>query len=290
VTPAVSRATSPPVPTATIRETASLTSDVPEPAPKKWRLKDGKTEEEVDEAELVRRAHLGTHAHRRIKGAAELEKRFNDLDSKLKTPAGLIELAEKMGYQEDDLRQVLEDYYDRRFIKPKEMSPEQRRIAELEAAAKKRAEEDRAREEDTKKTHFEQLKAHHKAKLSEFVRAALTEGKLPADEDHVRLVAHEIHLLRKAGLPVDVKSVAAEVRRRVQQTNERRYTTASDEELESMFTPEVLKRFLKLSVSLHKKRLSVPAPAPLDPNAEPAPEKKSSQKYIGMNAWLKKRR
>lgn len=264
--------------------------------PKKYRLKVDNREEEVDETELVKRAQLGTAAHRRMQKAAEIERQKAQFDEKVKTPQGALELFRQntgkyTPEQKEQLRQSLEDFYDQEFIKPGAMSPEQKRIAELEAKEKARQDADKEAEETTKAEQQKKLLSHHKAKLSEFVRATLTEGKIPADEDNVRLAAHEITLLRKAGLPVDPKSVAAEVNRRIQARNERQYANATDDELEAMFSPVLLKRLLKLSIGLHKKRSAAPAPqvTEQDPEAAKAAGGKSG-KYIPMNSWLKNRR
>jgi hypothetical protein len=259
--------------------------------PKKYRLKVDKQEEEVDEAELVRRAQLGTAAHRRMQKAAEAERQAAELREKLKSPKGIRDLIDSGEYDPNELREVLEDVYKRKYLDPESLTPEQRRIQELEARERQREDADKRTQAEAHETQKKALLAHHKAQYVKSIKEALTVGKLPQSEKMVKLAAEEIYLMKKAGLPIDPKEVAAAVRRRKTEEHRAFYEGADEDTLREVLGEPLMKRFLKISIDWYKKqRATPPAAEPvLDPVRQDSSGKKKSA-YIPLSQWQKSRR
>jgi hypothetical protein len=264
--------------------------------PRKLKLKVDSQELELEEAEVIRRAEIGTHATKRLQQAAELERREHARLEKLKKPQGLFEMADEMGYTPDEFRAAMEQEYKRRFLDRDSLTPEQKRIQELEEREQKRLEAEQKQAEQTKGQQKEMLKKHHQKQFATTIKAALEQMKaiMPnaePSERWVKLAAREVYNLRKAGLPADPASVATEVRRALSEEHRMIYKEAPLEFLREMLGEDVLKRMLTLSIEWHRAGAANP-PAPKVTEPDPAAGGNAGKKpsrYIKMNDWQKSR-
>ena len=99
---------------------------------KKWKLKAGKQEREVtSEAELVRLAQLGIGANEKFEQAAKTRKQAEEvLEIIQKNPA---EALTKLGF---DVRKLAEEYLAEK-IQEEMLTPEQKKVKEMEQQLKK---------------------------------------------------------------------------------------------------------------------------------------------------------
>lgn len=269
----------------------------PETPARKFKLKVGEREEEVDESEVVRRAQIGTHATKRLQTAAELEKKNAALEEALKSPKALSKLAKERGWNREELRAEIEQFYKSEFLDGDALTPEQKKLKEYEEREAKRLEDDKKKEEGEKARQKQLLVSHHKKQFAQGIKSALDEIKvmapeLPHDEEMIKLAAREVYLNRKAGLPVDPKAIAAAVEKKLTAHHRAFYQNAPLDTLTRVLGPDVFKRMLKLSIEWHKsqgaKPLQPPTPTLVEPEGATPKEKKSD--YIKLNEWQKQRR
>lgn len=271
------------------------TPKTPEP-PKRFKLKVGDREEEIDETEVVRRAQIGTHATKRLQTAADIEKKHSALEEALKSPKALAKLAKERGWNREELRTEIEALYKSEFLDQDALTPEQKKLKEYEEKEAERLENDKKAAEAEKTRQKQLLVSHHKKQFAAGIKAALDELKIMApelehDEEMIRLAGREVYLNRKAGLPIDPKSIAAAVEKKLTAHHKAFYQNAPLETMVRVLGPDVLKRFLKLSIEWHKSQTAKPAPTPslVEPTTDGAPKEKKSD-YIKLNDWQKSRR
>lgn len=151
---------------------------------KKWKLKIDGAEEEVDEPELIRRAQIGQAGYKRMQEAASKQK---ELEAKFKEfEADPIKFFSKSG---KDFREVAEQFLIGELEK-EQMSPEQRRLRELEARVKEQEEKERQIKEDMEKQELTRQEQRFAEEYDRGVAKALESTGLPRDPYTVKRMAN----------------------------------------------------------------------------------------------------
>jgi len=179
----------------------------------KLKIKDLEMDEESAYREIQRgrqTAKLLTEAQKRAQAAEQKEAALAAKKGKYKEDLGSF--FEDLGVDENTAAQLAADYIYKNQILPQEMSPEQRRVAELEA---------KLAEYETEKTTLEQMRteseraavvqAESQRLQAELVEAAKA-GKIPATQYGMRKIASKMLELESRGLSVPLEQIAAVVR------------------------------------------------------------------------------
>jgi len=179
----------------------------------KLKIKDLELDEEAAYREIQRGRHtakLLTEAQKRAQAAEAKEAALAAKQGKYKEDLGTF--FEDLGVDEETAAQLAADYIYKKQILPAEMTPEQRRVAELEA---------KLAEYETEKNTLEQMRTESERAAivqqeSQRLQAELVEaakaGKIPSTQYGMRKIAAKMLDLESRGLSVPLEQVAAVVR------------------------------------------------------------------------------
>lgn len=184
------------------------------PAPKqKLKIRDLELDEEAAYREIQRGRHtskLLTEAQKRAQAAEAKEKAIAEKQGKYKQD--LSALFEDLGLDDDAAATLAADYIYRKQILPQEMSPEQRRVAELEAQLAALNEEKQTAAETQAQQQREALVQQESQRLQAELVEAAKAGKIPSTQYGMRKIAAKMLELESRGLSVPLEQVAAVVR------------------------------------------------------------------------------
>lgn len=150
----------------------------PAPEPQRIKLKSNGREKELTLEEVIKRAELADGADERFSEAARLRKQYEaDTKEMLRDPAAFML---KHGVSKEQLlmlaeRQVLES------IEEERLTPEQRRIRDLEAELKKRDDEIKSQEQKAQEELLQKETTKQQAVLARDLAMALKKNNLPLD-------------------------------------------------------------------------------------------------------------
>lgn len=175
------------------------------PKPSKLRIKDLELEEEAAYREIQRgrqSTKLMTEAQRRFEAAEAKEKAQAERGQRYKTD--LSEFFKDQGFNADDAKRLASEYLYKNVIEPAEMSPEARRIRELEAKLKEKAEAEESQKKTAESAEQERMTKEQAQALEHELIEAMEGGVLPKDKSFVGLVSGEMAKFAERGVDISV--------------------------------------------------------------------------------------
>lgn len=168
----------------------------------------------VTQEEWDRYGSLGLTAHERLQEAAKKSKDADAKLARLKTPKDAIDFLRdpENGYKPDEIRAAFEEWYKAEYIDPSKMTPDQKRIRELEAKVAKADEKEAA---ETKRLQDEEDAAEDKkttTQLIEDIKTIIEEHKLPKKRSVGRAIAYFTRLNESKGIKAPPALIAQQVR------------------------------------------------------------------------------
>lgn len=247
----------------------------PAPPPKRYKVKIDGEELEVPEDELLRGYQRGAAARKRFEEAQRERAEIEEL-KKLGDP---WKIAQKLlGKGDEDLDQLAEQRLLAR-LQRESMTPEQRRIAELEAERDRYATEAKNREAAELEAKVAAQTNIHREQLNRALPAAMDAAQLPRTPEAARLVIGHLETMVKMGLELDVQAAAEMAREDLVERNSAIFRGMSPEMLERALGKETIAAILRRSLEAPK-----PAPTP-NPTPEPKPEPKKN--WLSSQEWAK---
>lgn len=190
---------------------AAPTPKAPE-APKPLTIKGHSFKSEDDAfAEIERGRQSGkllTEAQKRLMQASQKEKEWGDLVGEVKTKKDAKRVIEKLGLSKEEAVEIFGRWLYQEEVVAKEMSPEQRRIKELEAQAAKFQEEKAAEAQKKQDAENEQATKREESRLREELTKVLEAKKVPATRLALRRLANYMASYAEAGADVPVERAA----------------------------------------------------------------------------------
>lgn len=193
---------------------AKKTAEAPKAAPtetkaqeaaRKFKLKVDGRDEEYSEADTLRLAQLGRASDKRFQEAAEMRKQSEEFVKLLKTPEGLKQLAKNPNINLD-LRKFAEDLLVDE-MKKEALTPEQRRIEELQAQL--REHETKKQELETQRQQAEQkaLEDHYAQDFDQKITKAISTAGLPKTPETVKRMVNYMSNALENGIDVEPENV-----------------------------------------------------------------------------------
>jgi len=184
-------------------------------APVKQKLKIGDLE--LDEEAAYREIQRGrqtskllTEAQKRAQMAEQKEAAIAAKQAKYKED--LSALFEDLGVDDNYAAQLAADYIYKKQILPQEMTPEQRRVAELEAQLDNFKTEKQKQEEAQREAERQYVIQQESQRLQQELVEAAKAGKIPSTQYGMRKIAAKMLELESRGLSVPLEQVAQVVR------------------------------------------------------------------------------
>lgn len=149
----------------------------------KW---NGKTKS-VTTSELKRLAQLGETATERFETAAQKEKRADAIIKK--APENPIEALIDLGLTEEQIRDKMEAWYNKKFIEPETLTAEQRKIKEYEERLSKYEAEEKKKADAARREADQKADAEHTEHFQKQIIDAMEANKLPKTKTMVKKIA-----------------------------------------------------------------------------------------------------
>lgn len=179
----------------------------------KLKIRDLELDEEAAYREIQRgrqSSKLLTEAQKRAYAAEQKEAALAQKQSKYKEDLGAF--FEDMGLDEAAAAQLAADYIYKKQILPAEMTPEQKRVAELEQKLTALEQEKLSQKEAQEKAEREYVIQQESQRLQQELVEAAKAGKIPSTQYGMRKIAAKMLELESRGLSVPLDQVAALVR------------------------------------------------------------------------------
>lgn len=177
-------------------------------APKTLKIKNAefKSEDEAwAEIERGRQANkLMAEANRRLAQSSKQEKDWEDLRSEVKTKRDAKKVIERLGLSKEEAVEVFGRWLYNEEVVAREMSPEQRRIRELEAEVNKTKEAREAEERKKAEEAREAAAQQEEVKLREEFTKALQAKRIPPTRLAIRRIANYMAAYAAQGVEVPV--------------------------------------------------------------------------------------
>lgn len=271
-------------------------SETPEPKepayPKTVKLKVYGEEKELPFEEVVRRAQMSEAAQKRMQQAAEAVKFQQRLQAAMQSGNPLKALQQLGLITPEQAKQHVEDFYYDNYLAQEELTPEQRRIRELEEKNKSfeeklQAEEQAKRQEAVERKKGEFRKHFHGRIIDAIERSQQSDYPLPVSEETVAAIANYLLLDHQQGIDFDER--IHDIQRQVWQDqvshSRKVLAKASGEQIWKMLGEDVLNRAMKWKVEQLKGgqiRPAVPQKAPPQRGQQP-------RKKMTVGEWRKAR-
>lgn len=233
----------------TASESAPKTQAAPTAAEvRKLKLKLEGGEVELPESEVIALAQQGKVAQKRFQEAAATKKQAEELITYLKNNPK--EAIQKLGI---DVRKFSEEYL-MEVLQQEAMSPEQKRVAEMEAKLKKYETEKKQAEEAARQQEMRALEEKHLKSYNEMFVKALTESGLPRTPYTVKRMAELTLVANKKGLNLDASQIAKLVREDYQAEMQSLYGSADGSQLMALLGDDGVKKLTKVQVAQLKSK------------------------------------
>lgn len=257
--------------------------DAPKPdgSKRKYKLKvDGQEfEEEIDlsdEEAIKRHLQMSKAAQKRMSEAAKARREAEQFIHTLKTNPRKVLTDPNLGV---DFRKLAEEYLAEQ-LEAEMLTPEQRRLREVEAKLREREEQDKARAEEEQAKQLEQLRAQYAQDYDKTISEALQTEGLPKTPKTVKRMAELMYKNLDMGLELEPKQLVSIVREDYINEIKELFSSADGETLLKLLGDDVAKKIRKTDLArlktkpLETKRPSAPA--------QPEP----SQKRVSTEEWL----
>lgn len=182
------------------------------PAPKTIRIKNAEFKSEDDayaEIERGRRANqMLSEAQRRLHESSKKEKDWENLRSEVRTKKDARKVIEQLGLSQEEATEVFGRWLYETEVVAKEMSPEQRRIKELEAQMAKFNEEKENTVKQKKKEEFEAAAKQAETQLRKELTELLQNKKVPSTRLALRRLANYMASYAQVGADIPASQAA----------------------------------------------------------------------------------
>lgn len=222
---------------ATTSEVKQPTSQEVKEAVKKWKLKAGKQEREVNsESELVRLAQLGMGAHEKFEQAAMTRKKAEEvLEIIQKNPA---EALSKLGF---DVRKLAEDFL-AESIQQEMLTPEQKKLKDMETQLKKYQDEKAEFDKTQREQQISTLQTQYEVDIQANIIRAIDANRLPKNPKTVARFAEYMLQGVENGVDYDPKDLAPRIRRDLEEEHRHMYRDSGVEEILKILGEDTLKK------------------------------------------------
>lgn len=251
---------------------------------RKYKLKYGDVEEEVEESELVRRAQKVTGIEKKAEEAAKKHKTATEFFRMMKEdPITFAKRAKEIGMDPEAFAVEIINSK----LKYEQMTPEQRELEQLRQEKAIRAKADKEREEAERKARLDQETQDYRESLEKEIVDAFTSVKLPKTPWTTARIAAYLDAGLANGKQYKVVDVAKIVQKEHYSMVNELLGAFPEEQILDFLTPEIQETISRARV----KRLAPPqVGSPAAPKAPKVPEepKLNPRKQKLSRTWLRR--
>ena len=259
--------------------------------PVRLKIGDWEGDEAAARSEIERGRQSGkllTEAQKRLEKASSLEKRFESLKAQVrKSPKAALEA---LGLSKEEAADVFSRYLYEEEIRPSQMSPEQRELAELKAKLQGHEEEKTKKAETEKQTQFKQQVEQESQKLVKEIQGLLAAKKVPATRVFMSRMAHYLSAYHDNGADIPTERAADLAIEDYKSDFNHFFDESTPEQIEEFLGKEAwLKLASKISkYALAKRKGGVPQPDNKEVVQFQANKRQAREKKTDPNELLRK--
>lgn len=179
---------------------------------RRMKLKVDGREEEVEEAEVIRRAQLSSSASKRMEEVATQKQQIQKLIETLKGNPLAALMDPALGLTKAQVKEQFENWYKREYIDPETLSPEQLKIRDYEAKLKEYEEVKAQQEAQRQQAQAAEQQKHWAGEYERQIVKGLESSGLPKTPSTVKAMAAYLQQAVSAGVDVPIETVADLVR------------------------------------------------------------------------------
>lgn len=219
----------------------------PKTPSEKYELKVNGRTTSLTREELIAKAQLGMSADERFAMAAQKSKEVEGILSQFKDKKTLMKALSdpRLGHMKDDLREVVEQWYTEEFIEPEKMTPEQRRLKEIEKELRSYKEKETTAQKESEAKQMAEMTAKETEHFQASIIGALEKSGLPRTKSVVRKMAFYMHQNLEKGWDAPMELIIEQVKRDRQDDIADIINSSDMDTLESYFGPELFKKLRK---------------------------------------------
>jgi hypothetical protein len=217
--------------------------------PRTYKLKIDGQEIEASEDEVIKRAQLASSASKRFEEATKLKADVDSRNKKFKE--NLIEALQDpaLGLSKDQIREQFEGWYRKEFIEPSTLTPEQRRIKELEEKNSQYETQRQTIERQAEEAkHAEETKQWTQTWQQRIIEG-MTKAELPNDELSMALIAQQLMAAREAGVEVPTEAAASLVKEKLTKMTKHFLGKLDGEQLIKFVGEEIINKIRKADLA-----------------------------------------
>jgi hypothetical protein len=243
---------------------------------------DGKVKK-VPLSELLDKYSHADTANKRFEEAAALRKQAEGFLSKLRDPKQALSLLEDpaLGLDSKQVREAMEEWYDRKFLKPEAMTPEQRKLAETEAKMKEYESRLEAMAKAKEEEENKRLDAAEAQKVTQEVIALCEKVGLPKTRFTASRIAHWVRVSGLQQWNSPPEAIINRVKQEWRGIMEGGIQNSDGEVLINLLGEDTVKKIRKYDLERIRKSRGQAAPAEAKQDYKPANpnEKISMEEY-----------
>lgn len=247
---------------------------------RKFKLKYGKEEREVDEATAIAMAQKGWAADEKFQKASKKEKELIGLIDKFKNDDEAFDaFVRKMGKDPIEIykRQLAKE------LQRKVMTPEQRELADAKARLAEFEGREKKRAEDEHKAKVDSLQTHYEEEYDKQMSKAILDAGLPKTPKTIKRLAQLAYKNLEMGLDLPWNTLTDMVKEEYRSDMKELFGASEADKLVELFGPDIAK---KLASGSLKARVADPEPVTKE-NRQAAKPKESQDvpKYATEEDW-----
>jgi len=250
---------------------------------RKFKLKYGEEEVELDEPELIRRAQLGFGAEKRLQEAAQANKKamkvleeWNQLTSLIKDPRKAFEIFRHPSIGLDPEKIAEDLIYEK--IQREQMTPEQKEAAELKARLMRLEDEKKAQEQEAQTQQMKALEEKYTNDYQSKIISTLEKAGLPKNRRTVARMANYMLAGLQEGVELDPSDVIELVRKDYLEDIQGLFGQLEGDKLLEVLGEDVAKKIRATDLARIKGKAK-------DPQAKNEPPPKVEKKKMTKEDW-----
>lgn len=175
---------------------------------------DGKTVK-MTKAEILKEASLARGSYKRFEEAAQMRREAENVLSRLRDPKEAIKFLNdpKLGLDQKQIRAAFEEWYEETVIKPSELSPEQRELAEAKARLAKFEQDEAERNKQREEEENKQKDSEEAKSLQQEIIGLIEKSGLPKTRFTSARVAYWLRVNESKGLKAPAELIISQVKK-----------------------------------------------------------------------------
>jgi hypothetical protein len=236
--------------------------------------------------EVIAHASMSSAANSRFEEAARTKKQIDKIISTAKSNPIEVLMDPALGLSKDQIRDAFEKWYTQEFIEPETLTPEQRRMKELESRISKYEKEENEKVSKEKADQEEQLTSRQREHLQGQIIEAIDQSGLPKTKFIAQRMAFYMRENLVNGWDAPLSMIVSQVKKERQAMMSDLVESADGEVLINMLGDGVVQKIRSHDLKQLREKRKVPSSFGGSPTPSDQPDEKIS--YREVNDRLRK--